>query len=265
LKISGSQLAGLGAGVGLESLFAGYQKGSPLLGGLGGAAGGALTGFSIGGPLGAVIGGAIGGVAGIFSGIFGANARKQQALSLINGTFSPEITAVLTSYDQFNTDQQSAISQLTDMETQARQQLDQLGQDKLYLSNLAPQILDATDKINQTQGIRDQRAAINFAPAEFATGGTIPGFGPVPIIGHGQEEVVKMPFAGMYRADLKAMNSGLFRGTPQSGAQTIVVPVTVNAIDAKSFEGYVMSPHAALSIRKAIRTSQLANGGGGRV
>jgi hypothetical protein len=268
LKIGGAALAGLGAGVGLSSLTYGYQSGNPLLAGLGGAAGGALTGFSFGGPLGAVIGGAIGGIGGLLSGIFGGQKRHDEAERLIQGTLGPQISAILQSYETFSSDQQDAISQLNDLETQSKQQLDQLGQDKLYWSELVPQVNSATGQINQIQGVRDQRSALNFAPPEFDIGGTIPGFGPVPIIAHGGEEMVRNPYASIYRPVIKAMNAGGFPlslGAPQTGGTTMHIYPTVHAMDAKSFDQYVKSGSMARSLREAIRTDMLRNWNGGNV
>lgn len=267
LKIGGPALAGLGAGVGLSSLLYGYQSGSPALGGLGGAAGGAMLGFSFGGPLGAVIGGAIGGIGGLLSGIFGRQKRHDEAETLIQGTLGPQIAAILQSYDKFSTDQQDAISQLNDLETQAKQQLDQLGQDKLYWSELVPQVNSATDQINQIQGVRDQRSALNFAPPEFATGGTVPGFGPVPIIAHGGEEIVRQPYAGMFRAELKARNMGSIRLTDYSAPRLPQIHVEmhnhISAMDSGDVQKF-FDKHGR-KIRQSIRADMLQNWNGGNV
>jgi hypothetical protein len=266
LKIGGAALAGLGAGVGLSSLTYGYQSGNPLLAGLGGAAGGALTGFSFGGPLGAVIGGAIGGIGGLLSGIFGGQKRHDEAETLIQGTLGPNITQILQSYKQFNTDQQDALSQLSDLETQAKQQLDQLGQDKLYWSELVPQVNSATDQINQIQGVRDQRSALNLAPPEFSTGGTVPGFGPVPIIAHGGEEIVRQPYAGMFRSELKARNMGTIPLTSGLSSSPIVHSEPhfhIHAIDANGVQDFFNKNGGKL--RQAIRLDMLRNSNGGHV
>lgn len=266
LKIGGPALAGLGAGVGLSSLLYGYQSGNPVLGGLGGVAGGALAGFSFGGPLGAVIGGAIGGIGGLLSGIFGGQKRHDEAETLIQGTLGPQIAAILQSYEKFSTDQQDAISQLNDLETQAKQQLDQLGQDKLYWSELVPQVNSATDQINQIQGVRDQRSALNFAPPEFAMGGTVPGFGPVPIIAHGGEEIVRQPYAGMFRSQLKAANIGAIPLTSERTSAPVVHSEPhfyVHAIDVNGVSDFFKKN--GRHIREAIRTDMLRNWNGGNV
>ena len=265
VKISGAQLGALGAGAALESSLFAYSSGNPIIGGIGGAGGGALAGFSIGGPLGAVVGGAIGGIVGLLSGIFGGQARKNKALSLINNTLAPNIADIVTSYEQFNTDQADALSELNDLEQQAKDQLDQLGQDKLYWSNLVPQVVNATDQINQIEAIRDQRSSLNFAPPQFASGGTIPGIGAVPIIAHAGEEIVRQPFASMYRPILKAMNNGgMLRTNDHANSGQIVnhYHLNISAMDAKSFEAFATQDQNAKALRRALRSDILTRGQG---
>jgi hypothetical protein len=265
LKISGAATAGLGAGVGLESILSAYSLGSPGLGVAGGAGGGALLGFSVGGPLGAGVGAAIGGIVGLLSGLFGGQARKNGALALISGTLSPAIDQIVTDYDSFNTQQQDAIGQLNDLEQQAKQQLDQLGQDKLYWANFVPLVNKAEDEINQTQSIRDSRAALNFAPPQFSGGGTIPGVGPVLMIGHGGEEVVRQPYASMYRQEIKAINSGADLRVPvQSGQHlSINMPVTVYAQDSGDVKKFFDKHSDAM--RASLRANMLRNFNGGNL
>jgi hypothetical protein len=125
--LSGSAVGMLGAMIGLESITGAYSAGSPIGGLLGGAAGGALTGFAIGGPLGAAIGGIIGGIAGLFGGIFGKRKKEHQAWDLVLQKYVPAIQQVVDDYANFQMQFQDAMSQLDQLQNQAKQDLHGLG------------------------------------------------------------------------------------------------------------------------------------------
>lgn len=79
----------------------------------------------------------------------------------------------------------------------------------------------------------------------FQDGGIVPGSGPVPIIAHGGEVVLN-----------QQQQRDLLNSRNQSGN----INVTVNALDARSFDEYVMSPRARESLGNAINANDRDRG-----
>jgi len=266
-KIGGA-LAGVGvgaeAGLGIGNLIAGPAGLSPLGTGLAlsGGVGGALIGFALGGPIGALLGGLAGGLlGGLFGGIFGSDAHAQG--EKLRKQAQSQIDQIEQSYDTHQTDYASAISQLESLNTQLNKQLKALGDQPNYHG-----IADAEQHIYQEETQRQQRAAVQFGPAEFETGGyvgahlarAIPvgwsplafaGGGAVPAIVHAGEFVMSRPAVERIGAgNLARMNAGGDGGAPH-------VHFHLNMLDTSSFKDFI-SDHTAQAvlmrtIRRAVR------------
>lgn len=185
LLAAGPGLALLGAG----SLFGLAGKAGPFggaaLGALGGllGTGGLIAAFpALLGVLGAAtlgIGALIGGLIGFFGGLFG-NSKRQRAVEQLGQQVKDQITQIENSYNTHQEDATSAISQLESLRTTAHAQMHKLGGDTR--TRVEQPINAAESYINQTEAERARRAAIQFGPAEFHTGGLVRG-GPAAIWG----------------------------------------------------------------------------------
>jgi len=157
-----------------------------------------------------------------------------------------QIDQVERAYDAHQLDYTSAISQLEQMNTQLNKQLHSHG-DQLNYHGFG----DAEQHIYQEEMERQRRAALVFGPAQFAGGGIVdspaahagsswlaawtamraPAFasgGAVPILAHMGEGIVnERGMQRLGRPGLDAIN--------RSESASISIPVTVNAMDAKSF------------------------------
>lgn len=201
---------------GLIGLGVGAKYGK-LAGSLSGAGTGALVGLLAGGPVGAIIGGIVGLLGGIFGGIFGGSKRKKQA-NAIADQVAAEVQKTLTGYKGFQIDYASALTGLTTLQSDSKQQLDQLkgeGRD-VYNSRVIPSISDARKSIEGTEIERQRRQGLVFAPPVFHDGGLIgsqmsPGrarANEVVIMAKRGEYVVNADATANNLSALEAINSG---------------------------------------------------------
>lgn len=227
-------LAG-GAVGGLLGFGIGSSQGG-LLGALAGAGSGALTGFMVGGPVGAIVGGIIGLLGGIFGGIFGGAKRKKQANAFADNTVLPDVTQIITGFDGFQIDQNSAIQQLEQLRTDAQKQLSALksqGKD-VFNQKVAPAIDNAEKHIRDTQSERDRRSAQVFGPPQFDTGGmfnVMRGNSGLALL-HDGEFVVNPTATKNNRGKLEKMNAGGSVGGDTHHHWNITT------MDAKSFDAW---------------------------
>jgi gas vesicle protein len=256
--ISGSMLA-----TGGIALLASTFRGGGILNGLGGALGGAMTGFAIAGPIGALIGG----IAGFIAGIWGKSTKK--ARLAIEADIKQKSKIIEDSYNLFQTDYNGATTALEQLRQQGVDALKQAGVKDINRSRVGhvDQWVDKAEKeIDATQAERNRRAALAFGPAEFrvggfvgpGSGGAIPSWfagtamhfasgGAVPAILHSGEYVVRPEAVASFgRGRLDSINSG---GT---GGDTHF-HVTINAIDAKSFDQFLGEGNGIGKIMKHIR------------
>lgn len=223
-----------------------------FLGALSGAGSGALTGFLAAGPIGALIGGIAGLLGGIFGGIFGGNKRKKQANALFDNTISPDITQIITGFDGFQVDSNSAIQQLEQLRTDAQKQLSALksqGKD-VFNQKVGPAIDSAEKHIRDTQAERDRRGAMLFGPPQFATGGmfsTMGGNAGLAVL-HDGEFVVNSQATKKNAAALKSINAG-----GSAGGQHIEVHIHPDTFDrayvrSRKFEDDIAAAVTRMSV-----------------
>jgi hypothetical protein len=223
----------LSAAIGGTIGFGVGQNSGGLLGSLAGAGSGALTGFMVGGPIGAVVGGIIGLLGGIFGGIFGGSKRKKQANALADNTILPDITQIVTGFDGFQVDSNSAIQQLEKLRTDSQTQLSALksqGKD-VFNSKVNPAIDAAEKHINDTQAERTARSAQVFGPPQFDTGGMFSvmrgGNAGLAVLHDG--EIVMNPAASKKNLGaLAAMNAGGSAGSFHVGGDFVIKTASVD-------------------------------------
>ncbi|MCU1307117.1 MAG: hypothetical protein JWN45_1812 [Acidobacteriaceae bacterium] len=193
------------------------QKYGKLAGSLSGAGTGALVGFLTGGPVGAIIGGIVGLLGGIIGGIFGGSKRRKQANALADQV-TAEVQKLLVQYKGFQIDSVSALTGLTTLQSDSKQQFDQLkgeGRD-VYNSRVIPSISDARKSIEGIEIERQRRQGLVFAPPVFHDGGLIgsqmsPGrarANEVVIMAKRGEYVVNADATAKNLSALEAINSG---------------------------------------------------------
>ena len=277
--IGGGRFAGLlSAGPGLAllgaaGLFGLAGKAGPFggaaLGALGGllGTGGLIAAFpALLGVLGAAtlgIGALIGGLVGLFGGLFG-NSKRQRAVEQLGQQVKDQITQIENAYNTHLEDATSAISQLESLRTTAHAQMHKLGGDT---RTRVEQPIDAAESyINQTEAERARRAAIQFGPAEFHTGGLVRG-GPAAIGGRpsfhsggeinanlliGEGVVNRRGMALLGEGGLNALNSGSGSGHTFN--------LNIQAIDAKSFASFLNNGGAVLvarAVNAALREGRI--------
>ena len=222
-----------------------------------------MTGFAIAGPIGALIGG----IAGFIAGIWGKSTKK--ARLAIEADIKQKSKIIEDSYNLFQTDYNGATTALEQLRQQGVDALKQAGVKDINRSRVGhvDQWVDKAEKeIDATQAERNRRAALAFGPAEFrvggfvgpGSGGAIPSWfagtamhfasgGAVPAILHSGEYVVRPEAVASFgRGRLDSINSG---GT---GGDTHF-HVTINAIDAKSFDQFLGEGNGIGKIMKHIR------------
>lgn len=257
LNISGAGLAALGIPLAIN----GIQRGG-ILGALEGAGGGALTGFAIGGPIGAGIGAIIGALASLIGGLFGPHTGDTARIQVME-PFLASVKQITDSYDVFQTDYNTGISELETLRTNSLAALKKIGGKQVKGNSAAVNSdTDAAEKhLTDTEAQRAARSQIAFGPPQFETGGYVhPGLaqtpsaawragsmhfstgGEVPAILHAGEYVLNS--AATRRIGLgalAAMNSG-----SGAGGGTLII----NAIDSKSFDRYLQDPNNFKAIAK---------------
>jgi hypothetical protein len=242
---SGGAFAGLGGAVGAPGKQSGLLG---LLGGAGGLAGlagmGALSLLSMAGKAGPIGGAAIGGVAGLLGtgaliamfpallgiagvftlgigaaigailgglfGLFGGRAKQKQ-IDKLTADLNTQIQTIVDSYNSFGTDLPSAMSSLEALRTQYHAQIHQLGGDTN--ARVENPINAAEAKLQNIDVERQRRAAIQFGPAQFASGGFVgmpfASGGAVPAMLHAGEFVLQpSAVSRIGRGNLESMNAG---------------------------------------------------------
>lgn len=156
----GLSLRGLGpipggvvASGGLLALLLGLQRGSPILGVLGGAA----TGFAFGGPIGAVIGG----IVGLIGGLFRRGKIRRQAAQA-EEAFQRQIIEIREAFKRFQIDFQTAISTIQDLWAQFQAVMpERFGKfGRRAVRSQAPIVRTVLNQIKHIQEAREMRAAI---------------------------------------------------------------------------------------------------------
>jgi len=183
----------VGAGAGLLGFGVGQQYGTAA--GIGtGAASGLLMGLALGLPgIGTAIAAVIGLLGGLFGGLFGGSQRQKQADAFVaqQKTAADQIEA---QFKSFQVDYPTALTDLEQIRTNAYTQLRQLKDEgsKDYSRNLSPYIDKLEAELKGYEDERDRRSTLAFAPPQFATGGTVMGYGGfgVNVIAHAGEEII---------------------------------------------------------------------------
>jgi gas vesicle protein len=157
---------------GLALLTSSFGKGGA--GGiLGSAAGGALIGSIIPG-VGTLIGAAVGALVGLFSSLFGEH-KGDKARKQVMEPLTQQIKLVRDSYDVFQTDYNSATSELEQLRADALSKLKSIGgkQVKGNSSMVGVMINEAETYLKNTEAERHRRSVIPFGPAQFHLGGMV--------------------------------------------------------------------------------------------
>ena len=263
LNLSGSLLASGGLALALN----GIGRGGPL-GAIEGAVGGGLAGFAIGGPIGAAIGWVVGLFSSILGGLFGPHkgdtARIQVMEPLLAG-----IKQVVDSYDVFQTDYNTGVSELETLRSNALAALKKIGGRQVSGNSTATnQRIDAAEKhLKDTEAERQRRAQLNFGAPQFHEGGFVhpalagaasPAFragamrfatgGEVPAILHSGEFVMKESAVQKWGlGTLSAMNSG------SGGGGGDHFEINIVAADAKSFKQMLSDDNTAREVVRSMR------------
>jgi gas vesicle protein len=247
LNIPGSLLATGGLALAIN----GIQRGG-VLGALEGAGGGALAGFSIGGPIGAAIGAVVGALASIIKGLFGPHTGDTARIQVMEPLLA-SIKTITDSYDVFQTDYNTGVSELEALRTNALAALKKIGGKQVSGNSAATnQRVDAAEQhLKDTEAERQRRSQIDFGAPQFHEGGFVhsglSGFAPssfragaltfhsggdVPAVLQSGEFVFQRSAVNrLGLSNLQRMNSGA------GGGDT--VHLSVNTIDAKSFEKFL--------------------------
>jgi hypothetical protein len=166
LTIPGGLLASGGLFLGLT----GVQRGSPVLGALGGAA----AGFAFGGPIGA----AIGALAGLLGGIFSRGKKKRQASRIAEAGFA-EMREIVEQFRRFQIDFETALAQINALWEQMQAGWRQLGGSILRRSvrGELPEFNQIVGELKQIQSARETRTRLmaGLPIPEFQTGGLVRG------------------------------------------------------------------------------------------
>lgn len=257
--LSGSALATLSLGLGIfgENRILKGGVGNTLLGIGSDFLSGAGIGFAIGGPFGAGIGAAIGTLVGvvtaIFGGIFGQHKGDKARIEVMEPLMA-QIKLVKDSYDVFQTDYNTGVSELEQLRSSSIASLKKIGgrQVKGNTASTNKLVDDAEGYLKTTEAERMRRAQLSFGPAQFHSGGFVdpslasasPAYfragamafasgGEVPAILHAGEFVMReSAVQRVGRGNLQRMNSG-------GGSGDVHLHMNVNTIDAKSFSSFL--------------------------
>ncbi len=162
--ISGNLLASGG----LLAALLGIQRGSPVIGALGGAA----AGFAFGGPIGALVGG----VLGFLGGIFNRGKLKRRATAIATSGFA-EMRKVLDDFKRFQVDFQSALSAIDTIWAGMVQAWQQIGGSvgRRSIRTQEPFYKQLRGELERIQKLREaHQGLIDALPIpEFAHGGLV--------------------------------------------------------------------------------------------
>jgi len=281
------RLGGLGGIGGLMALGGGalLGNGNTLVrslgglltgGGLGLAISTAIAGTSIGAALGAfgALLGPIGALAGflipLIMGLFGPHKGDIARVQVMEPLMA-NIKTIENSYDVFQTDYNSAVSQLETLRTQSIAALKKIGgkQVKGNTASTNKLVDDAEAYLKTTEAERQRRAQTQFGPAQFHDGGfvhpvlagIVPGaFRAGAGVFHSGGEVPAVLEAGEYvmrRAAVNRIGVGTLNAMNSGGAGGVVhYHIHLNAMDAKSFRSWLNAggtKEIALALRQARR------------
>ena len=162
--VSGNLLASGG----LLAALLGVQRGSPVIGALGGAA----AGFAFGGPIGALVGG----VLGFLGGIFNRGKLKRRAANIAIAGFA-EMRKVLDDFKRFRVDFQSALSTVDSIWAGMVQAWQQIGGSvgRRSIRTQEPFYKQLRGELERIQKLREaHQGLIEALPIpEFAQGGLV--------------------------------------------------------------------------------------------
>lgn len=259
----GGGLTGLAA-LGSIGLFKLAGKAGPIGGAALGAVGGALgTGVLISmfpallGVLGAAtlgIGAAIGAIVGL---LFGIGGSTRKARLQIEAQVKDQAQKIEDAYDQFQVDAPSAKQELEDLRNQGVDALRKAGVKDISRSRVGHVdhwVDKAEQEIAATQAERDRRSAIAFGPPQFHTGGyvhpslasAIPlGFRSSAMRFHSGGEVPAVLLTGegvVNRDGMRNIGTSGLNQINSGGRLGGNVNITIQAVDAKSFEEMIRQP-----------------------
>ncbi len=250
-----------GAGLLLSSI----GMGGGAKGALTGAAGGALIGTVIPG-IGTLLGAGIGALVGLIAGLFGQHKGDKARIGIMEPLIA-QIKIVRDSYDVFQTDYNTGISELEKLRSDALAGLRQIGGRQVSGNTRSTNKLvdDAESYLKTTQAERARRGQIAFGAPQFHEGGFVhpslasamPSYfrsnalafatgGEVPAILHSGEFVMNQSAVRRVGRDsLDRMNAG-------GGGGDVHHHWNVTAMDAKSFESW-LKDGAGVSVLKFLR------------
>ncbi|SPE30109.1 membrane hypothetical protein [Candidatus Sulfotelmatomonas gaucii] len=237
---------------GIALLASSFGKGG--VGGiLGSAAGGALIGSIIPG-IGSIVGALIGGLVGLFSSIFGEHSGDKARKQVIE-PMEAQIKVIQDSYDVFQTDYNTGVSELEQLRSDSIAALKKIGGKQLSGNTTKTNAdIDAAElHLKTTEAERNRRAQIDFGPAQFSAGGFVhPSLaggapewfagtaihfgagGAVPAILHGGEFVVNS-------SATQRLGPGNLARANAGGSMGGDLHVHIDAMDVKSFRNWLRS------------------------
>ncbi len=243
------QLAVVG---GASLLINGLTKGG-VGGALSGAAGGALIGAAFGG-IGAIGGAIIGALVGLIGGLFGQHKGDKARIEVMEPLMA-QIKVIKDSYDVFQTDYNTGVSELEVLRASSIANLQKIGGRQVSGTTAGTNRMvdDAEKYLKTTEAERQRRAQISFGPAQFHSGGFVdPSLAGVPagwngVTMHSGGEVPAILQAGEFvmkqstvrrvgRDSLDRMNAG-----GGAGGGDVHLHFDVKAIDAQSFSEFLGS------------------------
>jgi hypothetical protein len=238
MTLSGSALATLGLGLGVfgEQTILKGGFGNALLGIGSDFLAGAGIGFAIGGPfgagIGALIGTIVGGITAIFGAIFGQHKGDKARIQVMEPLIA-QIKVIKDSYDVFQTNYNTGVSELETLRTSAIANLQKIGGRQVSGNTASTNRLvdDAETYLKTTEAERARRTQINFGAPQFQGGGLVgPGGGAV----HAGEYVMRSEAVSQIGVgNLSRMNAG------GGGGADVHLHFNVNAIDAASFREFL--------------------------
>ncbi|MGB9104944.1 MAG: hypothetical protein WCC59_09305, partial [Terriglobales bacterium] len=125
---------------------------------------------------------------------------------------------------------------------------------RYYNRDLAPYIDKIETELKGYQDERDRRSTLAIAPPQFASGGTVMGYGGggIGIIAHAGEEIINPAASARNRPLLKAINSGA--SVPMSGGD---LHVHGPLIQANRIDEAWLRNGGAVQITQAIRRARM--------
>src|SRR5260221_206369 len=256
-----------GAGLLIKSL----ALGGGAKGALTGAAGGALIGSIIPG-IGTLLGAGIGALIGLIGGLFGQHKGDKARIQVMEPLIA-QIKVIRDSYDVFQTDYNTGVSELEALRAQSIASLKQIGGRQVTgnTSGTNKLVDDAESYLKTTEAERARRAQLQFGPAQFHSGGFVdPSLAGVPswwggirmhiggevpaILETGEHVINRSTVNRVGRGTLDRMNAG------GSGGETHNHCYNITAVDAKSFAD-LLDRGGMVEIVTGLRRGRMAGAG----